>query len=55
MILARMRRAKGLSGGSLGQLAGMSQPKVSRIENGRGLPDPEDGEDRQRLRWGEDA
>jgi transcriptional regulator with XRE-family HTH domain len=41
-ILARMRRAQGLSGGRLGQLAGMSQPKVSRIENGRGLPDPAD-------------
>ena len=41
-IIARMRRAKGLTGGDLGRLAGMSQPKVSRIENGKGNPDPED-------------
>jgi hypothetical protein len=41
-ILARMRRAQGLSGRKLGQLAGMSQPKVSRIESGKGLPDPQD-------------
>jgi transcriptional regulator with XRE-family HTH domain len=41
-VLARMRRAKGLTGGDAGRLAGMSQPKVSRIENGKGIPDPED-------------
>jgi uncharacterized protein DUF5753/helix-turn-helix protein len=41
-VIARMRRAKGLTGGDLGRLAGMSQPKVSRIENGKGNPDPED-------------
>jgi transcriptional regulator with XRE-family HTH domain len=42
VVLARMRRAKGLTGGELGRLAGMSQPKVSRIENGRGVPDSGD-------------
>jgi transcriptional regulator with XRE-family HTH domain len=41
-ILARMRRGRHLSGAKLAALVGMSQPKVSRIERGRGLPDPED-------------
>jgi transcriptional regulator with XRE-family HTH domain len=41
-VLARMRRARGLTGGDLGRLAGMSQPKVSRIENDKGVIDPED-------------
>jgi transcriptional regulator with XRE-family HTH domain len=40
--LARMRRAKGLTGAQLGRLAKMSQPKISRIETGRGLVDPKD-------------
>lgn len=40
--LARMRRAKRLSGAKLASLVGMSQPKISRIERGRGLPDPAD-------------
>ncbi|WP_436529083.1 Scr1 family TA system antitoxin-like transcriptional regulator [Actinoplanes sp. HUAS TT8] len=40
--LARMRRAHQLSGAKLAALVGMSQPKISRIERGRGLPDPED-------------
>jgi transcriptional regulator with XRE-family HTH domain len=40
-VLARMRRAKGLTGEDLGRLAGVSQPKVSRIENGKGTVDPE--------------
>lgn len=41
-VLARMRRAKKLTGGQLGKLVGMSQPKISRLENGVGFPDPDD-------------
>ncbi len=40
--LGRLRRAKGLSGRQLGDMVGMSQPKVSRLENNVGLPDPDD-------------
>lgn len=40
--LARMRDERGLSGKALGQLVGMSQAKVSRIETNRGRHDPED-------------
>lgn len=40
--LARLRRAKRISGAALAALVGMSQPKISRIERGRGLPDPAD-------------
>ena len=40
--LARLRRAKGLSGGEAGRRAGMSQAKVSRIENGIGHHSPAD-------------
>jgi transcriptional regulator with XRE-family HTH domain len=42
VVIARMRRDKGLTGAELGRLAKMSQPKISRIETGRGLPDPRD-------------
>lgn len=41
-VLARMRRAKRLTGVQLGELVGMSQPKISRIERAQGLSDPED-------------
>ncbi|GGK85359.1 helix-turn-helix domain-containing protein [Mangrovihabitans endophyticus] len=41
-VLARLRKAAGLTGGQLGHRVGMSQPKISRIENGKGLPDPDD-------------
>jgi transcriptional regulator with XRE-family HTH domain len=41
-VLLRMRRAKGLTGAELAGLVGMSQPKISRIERGQGLPDPRD-------------
>ncbi|GAA1891920.1 helix-turn-helix domain-containing protein [Asanoa iriomotensis] len=40
--LARLRRAKNLTGRELGKLVDMSQPKISRLENGVGLPDPAD-------------
>jgi transcriptional regulator with XRE-family HTH domain len=40
--LARMRRAMNLTGRQLGKRVGMSQPKISRLENGVGLPDPAD-------------
>jgi transcriptional regulator with XRE-family HTH domain len=43
-ILARMRKARKVTGGQLGKLVGMSQPKISRLENGIGLPDPKDVE-----------
>ncbi|MFC7532283.1 helix-turn-helix domain-containing protein [Actinoplanes sp. GCM10030250] len=41
-VLAQMRRAQRLTGAELADMVGMSQPKISRIERGRGLPDPED-------------
>ena len=40
--LARMRKAKKLTGIQLARMVGMSQPKISRLENGIGLPDPND-------------
>ncbi|GIF77145.1 helix-turn-helix domain-containing protein [Asanoa siamensis] len=40
--LARLRRAKSLTGRELARQVGMSQPKISRLENGVGLPDPAD-------------
>ncbi|GAA1616404.1 helix-turn-helix domain-containing protein [Actinoplanes couchii] len=40
--LARMRRAKRISGTRLAALAGMSQPKISRIERGQGTLNPDD-------------
>ncbi|MEU4425865.1 helix-turn-helix transcriptional regulator [Actinoplanes sp. NPDC024001] len=42
VTLARMRRAKKLTGAVLAKRVGMSQPKISRIERGRGSADPED-------------
>jgi transcriptional regulator with XRE-family HTH domain len=41
-VLARMRRARRLTGAQLGDLVGMSQPKISRIERGQSLSDPAD-------------
>jgi transcriptional regulator with XRE-family HTH domain len=41
-VLARMRRARRLTGAKLAAKVGMSQPKISRIERGRGVADPED-------------
>lgn len=41
-VLARMRRARRLTGAKLAEKVGMSQPKISRIERGRGVADPED-------------
>lgn len=41
-VLARMRRAKRLTGAKLAAMVRMSQPKISRIERGNGLPDPAD-------------
>jgi transcriptional regulator with XRE-family HTH domain len=40
--LARMRRAKRITGAKLAAMVRMSQPKISRIERGKGVPDPED-------------
>jgi transcriptional regulator with XRE-family HTH domain len=40
--LAQMRRARRLTGAVLAAKVGMSQPKISRIERGRGTADPED-------------
>ncbi|WP_127506776.1 helix-turn-helix domain-containing protein [Actinoplanes solisilvae] len=40
--LARMRRQKRLTGAKLAAIVRMSQPKISRIERGIGLADPED-------------
>jgi transcriptional regulator with XRE-family HTH domain len=42
LVLARMRKAKRLSGAKLAAMVGMSQPKISRIERGQGLADPAD-------------
>nr|WP_221378810.1 helix-turn-helix transcriptional regulator [Actinoplanes polyasparticus] len=42
VVLSRMRRAKRLTGARLAAMVGMSQPKISRIERGKGLLDPED-------------
>lgn len=41
-VLARLRRARGLTGAALADLVGMSQPKISRIERGQGTPEPRD-------------
>jgi transcriptional regulator with XRE-family HTH domain len=41
-VLARMRRTKRLTGAKLAAMVSMSQPKISRIERGKGLPDPRD-------------
>ncbi|GIF72326.1 helix-turn-helix domain-containing protein [Asanoa siamensis] len=41
-VLARLRRASGLSGGLVGRRAGMSQAKVSRIETGTLQPGLDD-------------
>lgn len=41
-VLARLRRARGLTGAQLAHEVGMSQPKISRIERGKGVADPED-------------
>lgn len=41
-ILAAMRRSQNLTGAEVARRVGMSQPKISRLENGVGLPDPED-------------
>jgi transcriptional regulator with XRE-family HTH domain len=40
--LARLRHQRGLTGQELGQLVGMSQAKVSKIENGTQTPSPSD-------------
>ena len=40
--LLRMRKALRLTGKELADRVGMSQPKISRIERGQGLPDPDD-------------
>jgi len=40
--LAQMRRRQGLTGARLAALTGMSQPKISRLERGVGVPDPAD-------------
>ena len=42
IVLARMRRTKRITGAQLAARVGMSQPKISRIERGRTLPEPED-------------
>jgi transcriptional regulator with XRE-family HTH domain len=42
VVLARMRRMRRLTGAQLGELVGMSQPKISRIERGQGLSNPAD-------------
>ncbi|MFF5084710.1 helix-turn-helix domain-containing protein [Actinoplanes sp. NPDC000266] len=40
--LARMRRERNLTGATVAERVGMSQPKISRIERGKGAADPED-------------
>ena len=40
--LAEMRKGKKITGAQLAKMVGMSQPKISRLENGVGLPDPGD-------------
>jgi transcriptional regulator with XRE-family HTH domain len=42
--LARLRHARNLTGRQLGELVNMSQPKISRLENGIGIADPDDVE-----------
>ncbi|MFG1992212.1 helix-turn-helix domain-containing protein [Actinoplanes sp. NPDC048988] len=41
-LLARWRKQKKISGQTLGELVGMSQAKISRLENGVSSPDPQD-------------
>jgi transcriptional regulator with XRE-family HTH domain len=41
-VLARMRKSRRWTGAELATRVGMSQPKISRIERGRGVLDPED-------------
>jgi transcriptional regulator with XRE-family HTH domain len=38
VVLARMRRAKNLTGEQLGRLSGLSQPTISRLERGQTRP-----------------
>jgi transcriptional regulator with XRE-family HTH domain len=40
--LARLRHQRGITGQQLGRLAGMSQAKISKIENGAVAPTPQD-------------
>jgi transcriptional regulator with XRE-family HTH domain len=40
-ILAGLRKKAGITGQELGRIAGMSQAKISRIETGSVIPDPE--------------
>ncbi len=40
--LARMRRARRVTGAAIAEMVGMSQPKISRIERGKGAVDPQD-------------
>jgi len=40
--LARLRKARKLTGTQLARMVNMSQPKISRIENANTLPDPAD-------------
>lgn len=40
-VLARVRRTKRITGARLAEMAGISQPTISRIERGRSLPDPD--------------
>ncbi|SNT64165.1 Helix-turn-helix domain-containing protein [Asanoa hainanensis] len=42
--LARLRRAQNLTGRQLGRIVGLSQPKISRLENGVGPADTADVE-----------
>jgi len=41
-VLARLRRGRRMTGAQLAELVGMSQPKISRIERGKGVADPDD-------------
>jgi len=43
-VLAGLRKTAGVTGQQLGRLVGMSQAKISRIETGSVMPDPEDVE-----------
>ncbi|WP_305784196.1 helix-turn-helix domain-containing protein [Symbioplanes lichenis] len=40
--MARLRHSQGLTGADLAARVGMSQPKISRLERGVAVPDPED-------------
>ncbi|MEV4352417.1 helix-turn-helix transcriptional regulator [Actinoplanes sp. NPDC049596] len=44
VVLARMRQSRRMTGAQLAAVVGMSQPKISRIERGRGSLDPADVE-----------